>query len=758
MGWVACSNFYFLSRQHAVNEKHKDGIAGYGMCGLIECTVTVEISFCKSYTSEFKVAKELGPGEMRAGLASYRHKLALILISRFGYGFEGGRDVPQDTLLSQRGAPNFNYPFLEKASSFRGDGRYDYIIVGGGTAGCPLAATLSQNFNVLLLERGGSPYGNVNISHMQNFHISLADVSPNSPNQAFISTDGVINARARVLGGGTSLNAGFYTRASTRYVERVGWDGALVNESYPWVEKQIVQWPDLVPWQEAFKGSLLGAGISPYNGYTYDHLYGTKVGGTIFDKEGYRHTAADLLASANPTNLKLFVHATVQNIAFDRRGRKPKATGVVFKDENGKLHEACLSKRTRSEVILTSGSIGSSHLLMLSGVGPSSELKKMNIDVVLENEFVGKAVSDNPMNAIFLPTKGPVEQSLIQIVGITTMGSFIEACSGFSQSTDSIQRSHGIVSAEIGQLSTIPPKQRTLEAAQAYARRKQDLPREVFMGGFILEKIAGPLSKGHISLITTNIDDNPSITFNYFSHPEDLRRCVQGIRTVEKIARSKYFAELTPDDEYTVERILNMSVEANVNFIPKHTNDTASLEQFCRDTVITIWHYHGGCHVGKVVDPDYRVIGVDALRVIDGSTFIDSPGTNPQATVMMLGRYMGVKLSRERLGRAAGMMKSGLDCVKLQLQPGAFRWAAGAAVQCHFGLRTMSPVYQQATELFATTVAKVATNSPNPHIVYRLFLELDKIVGKGDYDGTKPDPAGSLYDCFVTISAITSNH
>lgn len=55
---------------------------------------------------------------------------------------------------------------------------------------------------------------------------------------------------------------------------------------------------------------------------------------------------------------------------------------------------------------------------------------------------------------------------------------------------------------------------------------------------------------------------------------------------------------------------------------------------------MTIWHYHGGCQTGAVVDRDYRVLGVDSLRVVDGSTFHDSPGTNPQATVMMLGRYL----------------------------------------------------------------------------------------------------------------------
>lgn len=109
---------------------------------------------------------------------------------------------------------------------------YDYIIVGGGTAGCPLAATLSQNARVLLLERGSSPYGNQNISNLVGFAHTLADNSQNSAAQQFISEDGVTNARARVLGGGSCLNAGFYTRAGTDYVRDAGWDHALVNESY----------------------------------------------------------------------------------------------------------------------------------------------------------------------------------------------------------------------------------------------------------------------------------------------------------------------------------------------------------------------------------------------------------------------------------------------------------------------------------------------------------------------------------------------
>ncbi|KAL1538189.1 protein HOTHEAD [Salvia divinorum] len=557
----------------------------------------------------------------------------------------------------------YRYPFIKPASSFSSvpssaawvnpAAAYDYIIVGGGTAGCPLAATLARNYSVLLLERGGTPFANSNVSFMQNFHITLADISEKSASQMFISTDGVFNARARVLGGGTCINAGFYTRASASEIEKAGWDAELVNESYPWVENQIVHRPDFGPWQRAIRDSLLEVGVAPFNGFTYDHLYGTKVGGTIFDRFGRRHTAAELLASANPDNLSVLVRATVQRIEFDTNGKRPKAVGVIFKDENGKTHRAVLSKRARSEIIVSSGAIGSPHLLLLSGIGPKADLEKLNIPVVLDNGFVGKNMSDNPMNTIFVPSKTPVKQSLIQTVGITKVGVYIEASSGFGQNTSSIHCDHGLASAEIGQLSTIPPKQRTHAAIHGFKNRKRNLPVEAFQGGFILEKIARPLSQGEVKLSNTNVDDNPSITFNYFTHPDDLARCVEGIRIVEKLLQSKPFSNYTQLDDDVVERLLNMSVEANVNLIPRHTNDTKSLEQFCKDTVITIWHYHGGCHVGKVVGPDYRVLGVDRLRVVDGSTFFDSPGTNPQATVMMLGRYVGVKILRERLGQAA---------------------------------------------------------------------------------------------------------
>ena len=186
--------------------------------------------------------------------------------------------------------------------------------------------------------------------------------------------------------------------------------------------------------------------------------------------------------------------------------------------------------------------------------------------------------------------------------------------------------------------STIPAKQRRPEATQAYTTRNKYQLQEAFNGSFILEKLAYPISRGHLSLLNTNVDDNPSVTFNYFKHPVDLQRCVEAIRLVSKVVTSKRFLNYTQCDKQNVHKMLSLSVKANINLRPKQVNDTKSMAQFCKDTVVTIWHYHGGCLVGKVVSPDRKVLGVNRLRVIDGSTFDESPGTNPQATVMMMGR------------------------------------------------------------------------------------------------------------------------
>ena len=157
------------------------------------------------------------------------------------------------------------------------------------------------------------------------------------------------------------------------------------------------------------------------------------------------------------------------------------------------------------------------------------------------------------------------------------------------------------------------------------------------MGGFIFEKINGPLSKGELTIVTRNPADNPAITFNYFSEPEDLQKCVKGIETILKAVDSEAFSAYKFAN-MTTQDILDFNIRLPQNQNVPTSNTSTSLEQHCKDTVRTMWHYHGGCHIGQVVDDEYKVIGVNALRVIDGSTILNSPGTNPQASVMMLGR------------------------------------------------------------------------------------------------------------------------
>lgn len=130
-------------------------------------------------------------------------------------------------------------------------------------------------------------------------------------------------------------------------------------------------------------------------------------------------------------------------------GKRPKAVGVLFKDENGNQHQAILADKPQSEVILSSGAIGSPQMLLLSGIGPKADLEKLKIPVVHDNKFVGKGMADNPMNAVFVPSNKTEKQTLIQTVGITKMGVYIEASSGFGQSKDSIECHHGIMSAEV---------------------------------------------------------------------------------------------------------------------------------------------------------------------------------------------------------------------------------------------------------------------------------------------------------------------
>lgn len=105
---------------------------------------------------------------------------------------------------------------------------------------------------------------------------------------------------------------------------------------------------------------------------------------------------------------------------------------MTFNDEVGLRHRACLTNKKKNEVIVSAGALGSPQLLMLSGIGPAKQLREHGIEVLVDQPMVGQGMSDNPMNALFIPSPLPVEVSLIQVVGIARCDSYIETASGLS--------------------------------------------------------------------------------------------------------------------------------------------------------------------------------------------------------------------------------------------------------------------------------------------------------------------------------------
>ncbi|CAK7325098.1 unnamed protein product [Dovyalis caffra] len=516
--------------------------------------------------------------------------------------------------------PNY-FKFVLNATEFPSEDYYDYIVVGGGTTGCPLAATLSQSYRVLLLERGGVPFGKSNVMSQDGFLSTLNDVDTfDSPAQAFTSEDGVPNARGRILGGSSAINAGFYSRADQAFFQQSGvdWDLNVVNQSYEWVEKAVVFRPELRNWQSAVRDGLLEAGVEPYTGFSLDHVVGTKIGGSTFDGSGRRHSAADLLNYANAANIQVAVYASVERILLASTSQYSRsqlsAIGVVYRDKRGRYHHAMV--REKGEVMLSAGAIGSPQLLLLSGIGPRSYLSSMGIPVAYHLPYVGQYLYDNPRNGISIVPPMPLEHSLIQVVGITDVGAYLEAA------------------------STVIP---FISPARAVFIRTPSSPLYLTVAT-LMEKIVGPQSTGSLRLASTDVRVNPIVRFNYFSNPVDLERCVNGTRKIGDVLRSRTMEEFMFREWYGAR---------NFRFVgpplPVDHSDFFQMADFCRRTVSTIWHYHGGCVVGKVVDRDYRLMGVGALRVVDGSTLTVSPGTNPQATLMMLGRYLGLKIIRERM-------------------------------------------------------------------------------------------------------------
>ncbi|CAL8074343.1 unnamed protein product [Prunus armeniaca] len=510
---------------------------------------------------------------------------------------------------------DFRYlKFVYNATDRRLEGSYDYIVVGGETSGCPLAATLSAKYKVLLLERGSLPIDYPNTLTSSGFAANLQQEDDGkTPVERFVSQDGIDNVRGRVLGGTSTIGAGVHARANTSFYSQSGvnWDLNLVNKAYQWVEDTIVVKPKSQSWQSVIGEAYLEAGFLPNNGFSLDHIRGTRLTGSTFDNNGTRHAADELLNKGNPKNLRVAVHASVEKILFSSCKSNLSAIGVIYRDSFGRPHRAFV--RGKGEVILSAGPIGTPQVLLLSGVGPERYLLSQRIPVVRLHPHVGQFLYDNPRNFINILPPRPIEPSVVTVLAIK---------SEYYQIS----------------LSSLPLSK---PAFSLFPTTSYPLPNSTF--AHIVSQVPGPLSYGSVTLkSSSNVNIAPNVRFNYFSNPTDLALCVRGMKRLGEVLRTEALRPYKARNVPGIEGFNFLGVP-----LPKNQNDDKALERFCRDNVASYWHYHGGSLVGKVLDGNFRVIGIKALRVVDGSTIPYEPCSHPQGYIMMLGRYVGLQIMRE---------------------------------------------------------------------------------------------------------------
>ncbi|KAK3025818.1 hypothetical protein RJ639_040724 [Escallonia herrerae] len=421
----------------------------------------------------------------------------------------------------------------------------------------------------------------------ENYVVNLYEANDrDSPARRFTSEDGIPNFRGRILGGSSMINFGIYSRADGNFYARTGikWDMGAVKKAYEWVEESVVFGTDK---------------LTTWESSVRDALLESNIG------------------PDNGFTLDHVVGAKVTGATFDQTGRRHGSVELLNKanPENLRVIVNATVEKLNFSSSESSGALGSPQLLLLSGVGPRPHLTSLNIPVVLDQPFISQFMYDPPRNYINLVAPFPIGIES-HAIGISRDGFAINDLSGATPFYSPV--------SEILFPDPSPPINLSVATIAAKLTRIQ--------------------SSGSLQLASaTNISINPNVRFNYFSNPEDLSRCSNMIR---------YVANMISTPSMEAYKFQGLKGEKSFLFVgtslAENESDSGTLEVFCRKTLRTIYHYHGGCTIGKVVDSDLKAIGIKALRIVDGSTFPTASGTNPQATLMMLGRYIGLKMKEER--------------------------------------------------------------------------------------------------------------
>jgi choline dehydrogenase len=519
----------------------------------------------------------------------------------------------------------------------------DFVIVGAGSAGCALAARLSEDpgRTVTLIEAGGSnrhPSVIVPVAFSQQFG-SGRDWAFETEPEPFCHDRRLFVPRGKGLGGSSAMNAMLYVRGRPLDYDLWERDGC---PGWGWegVEPYFLKSEDSVrghtenhatggplrvegprsPRQvsAAFIESAEASGIpftDDYNGTEQDGVSVPQV----TQKAGRRWSSADafLKPAMKRANLTVLTGLEVERVAIED-GR---ATGVVCRDRRGRERVVTAGR----EVVLAAGAIGSPHLLLHSGIGPASMLADAGIERVAESPGVGENLQDHP--SVVCVWDMPGGGSLADAEKPKALLEWILRRTG--PLTSSLAEGFAFVRSRPG----LPAADIQFHFAPAYF---VDHGRVTYEGhaSTIGPVLVSPKSRGRLWVESADPAEPPKFVTNMLSEREDVDALVTGVEIARDIASHRPLAELLGE-----ELLPGPAIE-----------DREAIEEDLRERVETLYHPVGTCRMGSderaVVDPELRVRGVDRLRVADASIMPLIPGGNTNAPSIMIGEKAADLIAR----------------------------------------------------------------------------------------------------------------
>jgi choline dehydrogenase len=529
----------------------------------------------------------------------------------------------------------------------------DFVVVGAGSAGCAVAARLSEDpaTRVVLLEAGGEDK-NRWIHIPLGFGKTFADPSVNwcyetEPDPGAADRR-VFWPRGKVLGGSSSINGMVYIRGQAedfdhwRQLGNAGWSFEDVLPYFKRSEHQVrgvdsfhgIGGPLCVsdvaqhPICEAFIAATTELGFSrndDFNGASQDgvgyHQTTTRNGRRCSTAVGY------LRSAMQRANLRVLTGAMTEKVLFDG-GR---ATGVAFR----RADRLCTATAAR-EVILCGGAVNSPQLLMLSGIGPEQHIRGFNVPVVHHLPGVGQSLQDHYSAPIKLRCKLPITVNDVMLSNAKKLKAGLEYYMFHRGPLAMISSPAALFARTRPELASPDVK---ISISPFSAERPQDgLHR--FSGFTSIAYQLRPESRGEIKLKSPDPFDAPAVHPNYLSAETDRTTIVAGLKLIRRILANPHMQSF---------------IEAEFQPGPTVESDDELLD-YARRRGGTVYHPTSTCKMGSdpmaVVDAELKVHGVDALRVADASIMPTVVSGNTNAATIMIGEKLA-DMVRQPLRMAA---------------------------------------------------------------------------------------------------------